>query len=596
MRRRFLLAGSAALVALPALLTGCFSGRSTLEIEPVDAGSDAPPVVDAGVPPIERSGKLDLLLVVDNSPNTQAFHEILASTVPYLMGRLTSPACVNGLGNVVATTPLPTDPCPTGEREFAPLADFHVAMISTSLGGHGADTCSMLSPSFNPAQDDAAHLLTREAGGGVVPSYLDKGFLAWDPKQALSPPGESDATALTAKVVDLVNGAGSAGCGFEAQLESMYRFLVDPEPSLSLPVINGKAVPTGTDSALLQQRADFVRPDSALLVVLVTDENDCSTREGGQFFLSNQGGDPTTPGKAFHLPRARSECQANPGSACCASCGQQTPPGCPPSSADASCNLPPADGTVDPINLRCFDQKRRFGIDFLYPVERYVNGFTETTIVTRDGSMVPNPLFAGNRSPKLVMLTGIVGVPWQDLATEPKALATGYKPASKIDWNLLLGDPATGTPPGDPLMIESIAPRTGVSPVLGDALAPPASGPFANPINGHERDIPLGDDLQDACIYPRATPMDCAMAACDCAPPDIDTNPVCQAADGSYSSKQGFARALPGLRQLRVLKGLGDQAAVASVCAAQTTGGSQPTFGYKPAVDAALRLLRSRLE
>ena len=27
-------------------------------------------------------------------------------------------------------------------------------------------------------------------------------------------------------------------------------------------------------------------------------------------------------------------------------------------------------------NLRCFDQKRRFGIDFLYPVDRYVAGTT----------------------------------------------------------------------------------------------------------------------------------------------------------------------------------------------------------------------------
>src|SRR4051812_39154933 len=122
MRRRFLRAGSMALVALPALLTGCWAGRSGLETDLVmDAGSDAPPVVDAGPPPLEKSSKLDLLLVVDNSPNTQAFHELLAATVPYLLGRLTRPACVNGLGNVVALTALPTDPCPTGVREFQPI-------------------------------------------------------------------------------------------------------------------------------------------------------------------------------------------------------------------------------------------------------------------------------------------------------------------------------------------------------------------------------------------------------------------------------------------------------------------------------------------
>lgn len=603
MRRRFLRAWSTApaarssLAALLALLAGCFSGRSALETDlPVDAGADAAPVVDAGPPPIERSGKVDLLFVVGSSPNTDPFHQILSSTLPYLLGRLTRPACVNGLGNVVATTPQPTDPCPVGVREWKPVTDLHLGVISTSLGGHGADTCSPASPGWDPGQNDAAHLLTRQPGSGVVPTYLDKGFLAWDPKQTLSPPGEGDLGALTAKLGEITLGVGSAGCGFEAQLESMYRFLVDPAPYLTIPVVSGAAVPTGTDATVLQQRADFLRPDSALLIVLLADENDCSTREGGQFFLSNQGGDPSATGKAFHLPRARSECQIDPGSPCCASCGQATPQGCPSSAADPSCNLPPPDNLTDPINLRCFDQKRRYGIDFLYPVERYTRGFTETTIAARDGSMVQNPLFVGNRSPKLVMMTGVVGVPWQDLALDPKALTSGYKPASQIDWNLVLGDPATGSPPGDPLMIQSIAPRAGTSPATGVPLAPPSSAPFANPVNGHERTIPLGDDLQNACIYRRPSPADCAVTGCDCTAPDIDGNPLCQAPDGSYSSKEVFARALPSPRALRLLRSLGEQAAAASVCAAQLDDPSLSTFGYKPAVDAALRLLRGRLE
>ena len=118
----------------------------------------------------------------------------------------------------------------------------------------------------------------------------------------------------------------------------------------------------------------------------------------------------------------------------------------------------PQDNLSDPVNLRCFDQKRRFGIDFLYPTDRYVNGLTDPLVATRDGSMVDNPLYTGNRSPDLVMMAGIVGVPWQDVATEPKALATGYRPAGKVDWSLVLGDPATHAPPGDPLMVESIEP------------------------------------------------------------------------------------------------------------------------------------------
>ncbi|MFT3771147.1 MAG: hypothetical protein QM820_37505 [Minicystis sp.] len=596
MRRRFLQAGSRLLAAAAglSLVTAC-AGRTTLETDILpDAGEDAAPVVDAGAPPIEKADKVDILFVVDNSPNTDSFHDLLASSIPYLVDRLTHPACVNGLGNVVATTPDSAIPCPVGVREFTPRADVHLAVISTSLGGHGADICSPTHPSWDPAQDDAAHLLTRDPGGGVVATYQDKGFLAWDPAQKLSPPGDGDPAAVSVKLMNMIQGTGAAGCGFESQLESVYRFLVDPEPYASIPIVDGNATPTGVDATVLQQRADFLRPDSAVLVVLVTDENDCSTRDGSQYYFSNQGTEPQNPSKIFHLPRARSACAKNPDDPCCASCGQATPDGCLPASADAACNAPPFDAVEDPVNLRCFDQKRRFGIDFLQPIERYTRGLTEATIPTRDGSLVDNPLFTGNRSPKLVMMTGIVGVPWQDVAKEPKALSTGYKTASEIDWSLVIGDPEKGTPPADPLMIESIDPRTGSNPPTGAPLTPPGSGPMSNPINGHERAIPAHDDLQYACIYPRLAPKACSMAACECSLPA--GNPLCQNPDGSYSTTQSFGKALPGTRELRLLRSLGEQATVASVCAAASADSAQPTFGYKPAIDAALRMLRLRLE
>src|SRR5690349_4988778 len=98
---------------LTALLSGC-AGRSQLE-DPPDGGDDLDAGladVDAGPPPAPRSDKLDLLLVVDNSRGLALAHALLADTLPYLMDRLVKPACVNGLGNVVDTTPSPTDPCP----------------------------------------------------------------------------------------------------------------------------------------------------------------------------------------------------------------------------------------------------------------------------------------------------------------------------------------------------------------------------------------------------------------------------------------------------------------------------------------------------
>ena len=37
---------------------------------------------------------------------------------------------------------------------------------------------------------------------------------------------------------------------------------------------------------------------------------------------------------------------------------------------------------------RCWQQKRRFGIDFLYPVDRYVDALTKTTVADREGNLV----------------------------------------------------------------------------------------------------------------------------------------------------------------------------------------------------------------
>jgi hypothetical protein len=583
--------------SLAVALAGC-AGRSMIEDTPPDAGpafdAAAYADVDTGPPPAPRSDKLDLLLVVDNSKNLDLAHALLADTVPYLLDRLTRPACVNGLGNVVDGASGPTDECETGRRDFAPLTDIHIGVISTSLGGHGADICSPQSGAFNPTQDDAAHLLDR-GPSGIVPTYDGKGFLAWDPGQTKVPPGDADITSVASRLADLVRGTGTSGCGFESQLESFYRFLIDPNPHASISIEDGAAVLVGSDEVLLKQRSDFLRPDSAVAVVLLTDENDCSTREGGQYFLSNQGLDQN--GQAFHLPRPRSECALSPDDPCCSTCGQAQPPGCSPSELDPSCQLPPMDAIEDPVNLRCFDQKRRFGVDFLYPIERYVRGLTEPFVADRDGNVVENPLFLGGRDPSLVHFAGIVGVPWQDIAADPKAVASGFLPPHQIDWLLLLGDPETGDPPFDPLMIESIEPREGFHPSTGAPLAPPTGGQLENPVNGHERALANKDDLQLACIYPRATPKDCAVNAmdCECVGGNIDLNPVCQGPDGAYSTVQWFARALPSSRVLSALQRVGQQGVVASVCAPVTSDPTQPAFGYKPAVDALLRSLRRSL-
>src|SRR5262249_13616506 len=152
----------------------------------------------------------------------------------------------------------------------------------SSLGGHGSDACNAMSPG-KESNDDKAHLLSRldpQNAGQQVPTYQNMGFLAWDPVQQMNPPGESDPIALAQQFSAMLLGVGQVGCGYESQLESVYRFLVDPSPAQSIVIDNmGIAQKQGVDTALLEQRKAFLRPDSMLIILSLSDENDCSIRE-----------------------------------------------------------------------------------------------------------------------------------------------------------------------------------------------------------------------------------------------------------------------------------------------------------------------------
>jgi hypothetical protein len=354
-------------------------------------------------------------------------------------------------------------------------------------------------------------------------------------------------------------------------------------------------------------------------VMVLSDENDCSVKTSGQawYVLQDNASSP--------MWRAAESCEADPNNACCYSCGQAPPAGC---TAAVNCGDPnnlrePSDYYVDagglrdtladPSALRCFQQKQRFGVDFLFPIQRYSNALTQRELcMTRNdlsaancasGRILPNPLYWSSddevivdRDPSQVFFSAVVGVPWQDIVRDPDAAALTYKTFVELEvdqtWPLILGD---GITPGDPLMQESVPPRSGTSPVTSTPLADPTStDPWANPINGHEWSNTLGDGLQIACAYPLPAPIDCTTAlpgTCDCtgAGAEQDNRPQCQAADGSYGTTQHAGVAYPGVRQLQVAKEYGTlttNALVASICPRNTSDPSASDFGYQPAIDA----------
>ncbi|HLM75091.1 MAG TPA: hypothetical protein VK459_20415, partial [Polyangiaceae bacterium] len=433
-----------------------------------------------------RVDKIDLLLAVDNSLSMADKQQILAEAVPDLVESLVNPRCLDASGNPVAEQPKsPLAICPIGSRrEFAPVLDIHVGIISSSLGDYGGGACSFTATDFDG--NDKAHLIHRSATPGAedVTTYNGSGFLAWDPLQKLDPKGEmvlgsSEGTAgLIPTLKEMVRGVGQVGCPFEAQLESWYRFLVDPKPYIEVAKEGSVSKARGVDEVLLAQRAEFLRPDSLVAILMLSDENDCSISEQGLAHLAT---------RFQPLPRLRSECAQNPEDACCAPCGDESPT-CP---ADPTCDAPVEN---ESLGLRCFDQKNRYGYDFLYPTDRYVKALTSELIADREGNLVPNPLFsdldptdknANVRDKSLVFFAGIVGVPWQDIARDPADLTKGFKSgdeltakdeAGRTAWDIVLGDPKNGVKPLDPFMLESVEPRpAGQNPVTGEPVLPPGT-------------------------------------------------------------------------------------------------------------------------
>ncbi len=550
-------------------------------IEPVE-----PRTTSTIVERITQTGvdKIDIVLAIDNSSSMDDKQLILAAAVPDLVSRLVNPLCVDKDGKAQPTQPTdPTATCNTAggfDREFKAIVDINVGIVSSSLGADGADQCAATDPARN--NDDRGHLITR-GKTGTVATYQSKGFLAWDPLSKRG--GTTSQAALQASLTDLVIGTGQVGCGYEHQLESVVRFLVDPNPYDTLTKGTGSIpafTPTGVDQTVIQQRKDFLRSNSLLAIILLSDENDCS--------INTLGGQNYAVLNAAPFFRSSSVCATNPNDMCCYSCGLGAPSGC---AADAACSSAKLTSAEDPVNLKCWNQKKRYGFDALFPVKRYINAFSQLNIdptradldATKTKTGVQNPLFVDlsgqsqpARDPGLVFFAGIVGVPYQYVARDPADLSKGFKDFKELNdakfAEQYIGDPDTHLEPTDPIMVETFNKR-GV----------PASAP-----NGGDRSISTTNptDLQYACIFdlPMSNP-----AGTDCKPGTEADNPLCTAG----AEPQIKAKAYPCLRELSVIHGLGSQGITASICPQNVSDNTKANYGYRPAVGTIIDRLKAKL-
>ena len=593
--------------------------------------STQPPTTKTNFTAVVRStaiDKVDMLFAIDNSASMGDKQVILSQAVPDLLNRLLTPNCVDDAGNSNGQTADPgTGKCAQGKAEFPPVHDMHIGIVDSSLGGRGSDACGPTETNTTPFpqhNDDKGHLINR---GGDAETPIGKAspsnFLAWLPgidanrgKTVTGAQAITTSDELKQDFTNLVIGVHEHGCGYEAQLESWYRFLVQPDPFDQI-VKNGDTVALqGVDNALLQQRHDFLRPDSLVAIIVLTDENHSTVDPmgfGQRAWLYEQ---PT------HVKGGTTPCQQTPNDPSCQSCylkGTESDPACAGALSDSA----------DQPNVRFFHPRQRFGVDPRFPTDRYVRGLTQRTVPDRFGEHCndpknpdpskgcqpgtsfnyvglpncSNPLFSANlpvnsqtdlchltpgpRTPDsgLVFYAIIGGVPWQLLTEKPDDFTAGNSAPFKStltgdDWKRILGnDPTNLDFTGqDPHMVESIVPRQGIS--ADDA---------------HTREWnTLNKDLQYACTFPLPQQKDCGdpkfAGACDCEDTTTDA-PLCQAA-GSKIQVRG--KAYPTIDELIVAKAVGDQGVVASLCP-RSNDTNSPDYGYRPAVRAIVDRLKNAL-
>ncbi len=590
------LARALACCLLAALATGTACARRDVAVE-----EPTTKILFQNFVPQPAIDKVDVLVAVDNSGSMADKQKILAGALPDLVRGLLQPKCIDKTtrkANGVLADPLKPDgaQCPAGsEPAFTPIADMHIGVITSSLGGMGGDQCQ---PDPKRHHDDHGRLVARSADGGSVAAAGDLHFLAWYPDVESNTdkdrhpdppvPKTKDVDSLVASFRDLVVGVGQDGCGLEAQLESLYHFIAMPDPWTSIDVSSGVAKYQGVDGELLKQRAAFLRPDSLVAVIVLTDEDDSSVDP-----LSYQGTGFKLESETQDMPRGTPICATNAAS-----------PECKPSGdfySKAESNL----------NVRFSRMKQRFGVDPQYPIQRYVDAFTKPRIPgaarehDANGNYAAtnncvNPLFAKNlpvnegdelcllprgpRSADLVYFALIGGV-------SGKLLPSGDAP---IDWTSILGRDATKWDEAglDPHMRPSIDPRP--------ELPGPTAANDADPLVGRDWTT-KGEDLEYACIFdlydqkPDGTAVKVSRSCDD--PTQCDCNgkkdsPLC---DPAKPDQQIKGKAYPTRRELMVAKGIGDRAIVSSLCPAQLTDSSKDDWGYRPAVRAITDRLSRQL-
>lgn len=210
--------------------------------------------------------KVDLLFMVDNSGSMREEQVNLISEIPRLVRILAS-----------------GDTDGDGVQNFPPVNSLHVGIVSSDMGSGNQMNVRTCTPGLG--DDGILRARSASATAPCMATYPSGTFEFMN--------GEN--TDSFAATVGCVAAIGTTGCGFEQQLEAPLKALTpsNPEPWTRA----GYTPPRFYDAASgLPNRLaghgtgannGFIRQNSALAVVLVTDEEDCSVSDYAIFGSSD---------------------------------------------------------------------------------------------------------------------------------------------------------------------------------------------------------------------------------------------------------------------------------------------------------------------
>jgi len=210
--------------------------------------------------PVTGVDKVDLLFMIDNSGSMAQEQAKLADQLPKLVQILTSGMKEDG------TT-------------FSPARDLHIGIVTSDMGLNGSKITLTSCEGYG---DDGK--LQKTSGAGTCSANAPAGYLSYQPGTDLNNT-ISDFTCLA--------NVGTKGCGFEQQLESIYK-AVAPAAVKFAGDRGGNA-----DGA----NKGFLRPDAVLAIVAVSDEEDCSVTSKGAVLFDEDTSDPNVklPGSSMNL-------------------------------------------------------------------------------------------------------------------------------------------------------------------------------------------------------------------------------------------------------------------------------------------------------